>query len=63
MGKDIELFVTIEGQAAILSITGDVTAVTGSTVEEAYHRDDVQEAERIVIKFNEECYINSGGLA
>lgn len=63
MGKDIELSVIMEGQVAIMSISGDVTAVTGSSVEDAYNRDDVQGAVRIVMIFNEECYINSGGLA
>ena len=53
----------MEGQAAIINISGDVTAVTSSSVEEAHNREDVQGAERIVMKFNDECYINSGGLA
>ena len=41
----------MEGQAAIINISGDVTAVTGFSVEEAHNREDVQGAERIVMKF------------
>jgi anti-anti-sigma factor len=63
MGKEIELSVNMVGQSAIIGIAGDVTAATGASVEETYNRDDVQCAERIVMEFNEECYINSGGLA
>ena len=63
MAKDIELSVSMQGQIAIINISGDVTAVTGTSVEETHDREDVQGAERIILEFNDECYINSGGLA
>jgi anti-anti-sigma factor len=47
----------------VVAIQGDLTAVTGGSVEEAYQgmtRDGVR---KILFLFGKECYINSGGIA
>jgi anti-anti-sigma factor len=63
MSKDIEISTNIMGDAAVLTIKGDVTAVTGGTLEEAYSGDTVCNAGRVVLSFDKNTYINSGGLA
>lgn len=63
MGKDLEINTSMKGNAAVIAIKGDVTAVTGSSIEQVYNGDEVSKAEKIVFCFDKNCYINSGGLA
>lgn len=47
----------------MVALRGDVTAVTGGSIEEAYRgmtRDGVR---KILLLFGNDCYINSGGIA
>jgi anti-anti-sigma factor len=63
MSKDIKITTSTKGDAAVLTIKGDLTAVTGESLAEAYDNDSVSAAARLVLCFDKACYINSGGLA
>ena len=63
MSKEINVSTSREGDVAIISIKGDVTAATGQVVKDAYHDNVVSASGKILLDFDKECYINSGGLA
>ena len=63
MGKDIKVSTSLDGDIAIISIQGDVTADTGEVIANAYNDGSVSDAPKILLQFDKECYINSGGLA
>jgi anti-anti-sigma factor len=63
VGKDLEISVRSEGDGSVIAINGDVTAVTGQPIEDAYHRATAAGAKKIVLVFAGDCYINSGGIA
>ena len=63
MSKDITVNTAVKGDVRIISIQGDVTAVTGEKIEEAYRRADGEGAEKIILLFDGDNYINSGGIA
>ena len=63
MGKDIEVRAEVKGDVHILYLKGDVTAVTGGEVEAAYQAVSGQGAVKILIHFDKDGYINSGGIA
>ena len=63
MNKELQLEIATKGDASVAAIQGDLTAVTGGSVEEAYQgmtRDGVR---KILFLFGKDCYINSGGIA
>ena len=48
----------------LLHIQGDITAQSEPVINEAYHQADEQgAAQRIIIQFEDDVYINSGGIA
>lgn len=63
MSKDIEVSLAEKGDVSILSIAGDVTPVTGEVIEAAYRKAAAAGARKILLLFNGENYINSGGIA
>ena len=63
MSKDINVSTSHEGDVAVINIAGDVTAVTGQVIKDAYQNDDVSGSPKILLAFDKDCYINSGGLA
>jgi anti-anti-sigma factor len=63
MGKDIKVSTSHKGDIAIISIHGDVTADTGEVVAKAYQHNSVVDSPKILLHFDKNCYINSGGLA
>ncbi|MBW2505707.1 MAG: STAS domain-containing protein [Deltaproteobacteria bacterium] len=63
MSKDIQVSTSQKGDIAIISIKGDVTAVTGEVIGNAYHDVLISTAPKILLQFDKDCYINSGGLA
>jgi anti-anti-sigma factor len=63
MGKDIETSVSQKDEVFIIHIKGDVTATTGESIEEAYNEVSSKGAKKILLHFDSECYINSGGIA
>lgn len=63
MGKDIEIGTRTHGDVWIVDISGDVTALTGEAIEEAYRKVCQAGSKKIVFHFAEHVYINSGGIA
>ena len=63
MSKDIQVSTSQRGDIAVISIKGDVTATTGEVIDNAYHAAMVSDAPKILLQFDKDCYINSGGLA
>ena len=63
MSKDIEVTTRNKDAVAIIDIKGDVTAVTGEAIEEAYQEVSLEGSTKILLVFDKECYINSGGIA
>ena len=47
----------------ILDISGDVTVASEPFLKEAYENANSEGASRILLKFDENAYINSGGIA
>ena len=63
MNKELQLEIATKGDVSVVAIQGDLTAVSGGSVEEAYQgmtRDGVR---KILLHFGKDCYINSGGIA
>jgi stage II sporulation protein AA (anti-sigma F factor antagonist) len=64
MSKDIQVSTSHKGDIAVISIRGDVTAATGEVIGDAYYLDDIVfNSPKILLQFDKDCYINSGGLA
>jgi anti-anti-sigma factor len=63
MSKDIEVALSLKGDVSILAIAGDVTPVTGEVIEASYRKATAAGAKKILLLFNGENYINSGGIA
>ena len=63
MAKDIQVSTSKNGDIAIISISGDVTATTGEVIDDAYQNATVLNSPKILLQFDKDCYINSGGLA
>ena len=63
MSKDIKVSTSQVNDVVFIDIEGDVTAVTGQVIKDAYQAENVANASRILLRFGKDCYINSGGLA
>jgi len=63
MSNDIEATIRNIDNVAIIDIKGDVTAVTGEAIEEAYQEVSLAGSTKILLVFDQACYINSGGIA
>ena len=63
MNKDIEILISNKGDVSIINIKGDVTTITGEAIEEAYHKISMDGAKKILLHFDKDGYINSGGIA
>ena len=63
MNKDIQVSVSHKDDVSILNIKGDVTAISGETIEEAYQKVSTDGAKKILLYFDKDGYINSGGIA
>jgi len=63
MSNDIEVTTRDQDDVAIIDIKGDVTAVTGEAIEEVYQEMSLAGSTKILLVFDKECYINSGGIA
>jgi len=63
MNKDIQVSISQKDDVSILQIKGDVTAVTGESIEEAYQRVTTAGAKKMLFYFDQDGYINSGGIA
>jgi anti-anti-sigma factor len=63
MSKDLEITIKKVGDVTVIELAGDVTAVTGQDVEDAYKRSTDGGSLKILFHFQEDGYINSGGIA
>ncbi len=63
MKKDLEILTQTKDDVAILRLKGDVTATTRKVVEDAYQKASMTGTKKILLLFNKENYINSGGIA
>jgi len=63
MNKDINVSTSQVDDIVYLDIKGDLTAITGKVVMDAYQAENVARASMIMFRFGKDCYINSGGLA
>lgn len=59
----MELSLLKKDDVSIMRITGDVTANTGEAIEKAYHQVSQDGAKKILLCFDRNSYINSGGIA
>lgn len=63
MNKEIEISISNKGEVSIINIKGDVTAMTGVKIEDGYQKVSEDGAKKILLFFDKEGYINSGGIA
>ena len=63
MNKDIHVSISQKDEVSILYVKGDITAITGETIEDAYQKVSTAGAKKILLYFDKDGYINSGGIA
>ncbi len=63
MNSEIEINLEKHGDITIFDIQGDVTAFSEPFFTEAYQKANEQGTSKILLKFYETAYINSGGIA
>ena len=63
MNSEIEINLEKQGDVTIFDIKGDVTAFSEPFFTEAYQKANKQDTSKILLKFHEGAYINSGGIA
>ena len=63
MNKTQEIATRLREDVSIIDIRGEVTALSGQRIEEAYHGISAAAAKKILMVFATDCYINSGGIA
>jgi anti-anti-sigma factor len=63
MSNDIKVSICDKGDVAVIDIKGDVTTFTGEAIEDAYQQVSTDGSHKILIVFDNKCYINSGGIA
>jgi len=63
MAKENEIMIETHGDVTLFDIKGDVTAFSEPFLKEAYKNANDEGANKILLKFEESAYINSGGIA
>ncbi|RLB34404.1 MAG: anti-sigma factor antagonist [Deltaproteobacteria bacterium] len=63
MGEQSSIGIDRTGDIAVFDIKGDVTSASEPHFSEAYKHPDMDGVSKILLKFDEEAYINSGGIA
>ena len=63
MGYHLDVSMKSMGDVTVLSIDGDITSVTGQSVENACNSEKTINSNHILLNFNQDCYFNSGGIA
>lgn len=63
MSQDVAVSTRKKNEIVLIGIKGDVTAMTGEHVEHAYQQACAEGARKIVLCFDANGYINSGGIA
>ena len=63
MNQETVINLEHQGDITIFDIKGDVTAFSEPYFKEAYLKANEQKTSKLLLKFNEDAYINSGGIA
>jgi anti-anti-sigma factor len=63
MEHQAEIGLETIGNVTLFDIRGDVTALSEPYLNDAYTKAQEQGATQILLKFKEDAYINSGGIA
>jgi anti-anti-sigma factor len=63
MSQTQEVSTRLKGDVSVIDIRGEVTALSGRPIEEAYRGLSAAGAHKILLVFASDCYINSGGIA
>ena len=63
MEQQTEIELKTVGDVGLLDIKGDVTALSEPFLDHAYQKAKDQGISKIILKFNKDAYINSGGIA
>jgi anti-anti-sigma factor len=63
MAENQEISTRVIGDVSAIDIRGEVTSVTAQPIEAAYLQLSEAGAQKILLVFDAECYINSGGIA
>lgn len=63
MNQETKISLQTHGDIIIFDIQGDVTSFSEPVFKEAYQNANTQNTSKIVLKYNENGYINSGGIA
>jgi anti-anti-sigma factor len=58
-----QIIIEKHGPIILFDIKGDVTSASEPFFNEAYGNPDIHETEKILLIFDEDAYINSGGIA
>jgi anti-anti-sigma factor len=58
-----EITLKTHGDVTVLDIIGDITAFSESSLSDAYGSSTEAGAKRLLLKIDNEAYINSGGIA
>ena len=63
MQHNIEIKLEKQDEITIFNIRGELTSFSETPLNEAYQKANNQDARRILLKFEEDVYINSSGIA
>jgi len=63
MQHNNEIKLEKQDEVMIFDIRGDLTSFSETSLNEAYQKANNQDARRILLKIEEDAYINSGGIA
>jgi anti-anti-sigma factor len=63
MKQEIEIRLETLEEVTLFDIKGDMTIVAEPFLEEAYKNANTQGTSKILLKFDQDAYINSGGIA
>ena len=63
MNQELEIRLENRGDVMLFDLQGDLTVFSEPFINEAYKEANDQGASKILLKFEESAYINSGGIA
>ena len=63
MKQEIEIRLETLEEVTLFDIKGDMTVLAEPFLEEAYKNANAQGTSKILLKFDQDAYINSGGIA
>jgi|SRR5436190_9576807 len=63
MSQTQEVSTRLKGDVSVIDIRGEVTASSARPIEDAYQGVSAAGAQKILLVFATDCYINSGGIA